>query len=126
MSAPRALLVVDHGSRLDEANEAVIQVAHRIRSLRPELIVEYAHMEIAHPDLAAGVATCVAAGAREIVIQPFLLAPGRHTRETIPNQIAQLAHNYPEIRIRLTEPLGPHDLLADLVLLRLDETSKIN
>lgn len=121
MSVPRALLIVDHGSHLPEANEMIAVVAKRIRSLRPELIVEHAHMEIASPNIAAGMAACVAAGAREVIVHPFLLAPGRHTRETIPERVAEAADGHPDIRIRLTAPLGPHDALADLVLIRLDE-----
>ena len=51
MKPNRALLILDHGSRQESANEEFRQLAERLRTLRPDLIVEYAHMEVADPDL---------------------------------------------------------------------------
>lgn len=121
MSAERALLILDHGSRQEAANEGFRRVAERIRALRPDLIVEYAHMELAAPDIAAGVAACVARGAQQIIVHPYLLAAGRHTRETIPALVEQVAREYPDVDFRITAPLGPHEKLVELVILRLDE-----
>ena len=121
MSGRRALLIVDHGSRQPEANAVVSEIARMTRRLRPELIVEYAHMEIAEPTLKQGVASCVAAGAQEIIVHPYLLADGRHSRETIPEEVERVAASHPEIRFKITDPLGPHEKLAELVLLRLDD-----
>ena len=121
MSKKRALLIVDHGSQQPEANLAVDEIVSMTRRLRPDLIVEYAHMEIAEPTIEQGVAHCVAAGAREIVVHPYLLADGRHNQETIPEEIEAVARHYPDIRFKITKPLGPHPKLAELVLLRLDD-----
>jgi sirohydrochlorin ferrochelatase len=121
MSERRALLIVDHGSRQPEANAVVSEIALMTQRLRPGLIVEYAHMEIAEPTLEQGVASCVAAGAQEIVVHPYLLADGRHSQETIPEEVERVAARYPDIQFRITDPLGPHRKLAELVLLRLDD-----
>ena len=121
MKPNRALLILDHGSRQESANEEFRQLAERLRTLRPDLIVEYAHMEVADPDMAAGVAACVARGAKEIVVHPYLLAAGRHTRETIPSLVEQVSQEYPDLQFTITAPLGPHEKLVELVLLRLDE-----
>ena len=121
MSLKKALLIVDHGSRQPEANQAVVEIARMTKTLRPDLIVEYAHMEMVEPNLATGVSACVKAGADEIRVQPYLLADGRHTRETIPELVDEAALAHPDVQFRIAQPLGPHEQLAHLVLLRMDE-----
>lgn len=122
MSKKRAVLIVDHGSRQPEANATIREIVAMAREIRPDLIVEYAHMEMAEPDLAQGVARCMESGADEVVVHPYLLADGRHCRETIPEEIERLSSLYPDIHFRITAPLGPHRKLAEIVLERVDET----
>lgn len=113
----RALLLVDHGSRRDEANAQLETVADALRSrLGPEAIVRAAHLEIAQPDIASAVADCVAAGADEIVVLPYFLGPGRHTTRDIPARVREAVRRHPGIRVRVGDPLGPDDALVDLLL----------
>ena len=114
----RALIVIDHGSRLDAANALVAAVAARVRERRPGDIVVHAHMELASPSLEEAVATCRAQGAQEIVVVPYFLGPGRHTGETIPSQVAALVARYPDLELRIAEPLGADDRLVDVLLER--------
>lgn len=121
MTTRQAILIVDHGSRQAEANELVVAIAERVRHLQPQLHVEYAHMEIADPDFFEAVAACVRAGAHEIIVQPYFLGEGRHTRETIPALIDEAARQYPAIAFRLSAHLGLHDKLVEVVLERIRE-----
>jgi sirohydrochlorin ferrochelatase len=66
----RAILLVDHGSRRPEANRQLERIARLVAERVPDTIVRFAHMELAPPDVAAGVAACAAAGARELVVHP--------------------------------------------------------
>ena len=116
MSGPRAIVLIDHGSRLPEANEVVEQVAAALRARAPGTAVEVAHLELAPPDLAEAVARCVASGATEIVVQPFFLAPGRHSARDIPALAAAAADRHAGVSIRVGEPLGAHPALVDAVL----------
>jgi sirohydrochlorin ferrochelatase len=115
----RALLIVDHGSRQPDANRLVERVAERVRERRPDLIVEHGHMEIAEPSLADAVARCVSAGATDIVVHPYFLGSGRHTSETIPALVARVAAEHPGVTLRISDPLGLHDKLVDVVLERI-------
>jgi sirohydrochlorin ferrochelatase len=112
-----AILLVDHGSRRAEANDQLEKIARLIRR-RGHRIVIAAHMELAEPSIAAGVDACVAAGAREIVVHPYLLAPGRHSTTDIPELAAEAASRHPDVTIRVSEPLGVHEKLVDVVLER--------
>ena len=120
MKSKPAILLVDHGSRRAEANQQLESIAQLLRNRDPERIVRIAHMEIAKPTIAEGLAACVSAGAREIVVHPYLLAPGRHSREDIPTLSAEAAAGHPGVAVRVSEPLGVHDKLADVVLERVD------
>ena len=120
MKSKPAILLVDHGSRRAEANQQLESIAQLLRNRDPGRIVRIAHMEIAKPTIAEGLAACVSAGAREIVVHPYLLAPGRHSREDIPTLSAEAAAGHPGVAVRVSEPLGVHDKLADVVLERVD------
>lgn len=117
--ASQAILLLDHGSRQNEANEAVVAIAARIRDLQPGFHVEYAHMEIADPDFFAGVSACARAGAARIIVQPWFLGDGRHTRETIPALVAEAERRFPALEFRIAAHLGTHDKLIEVALERI-------
>jgi len=112
----RAILLVDHGSRRDEANALLEEIADQIRRREAEAIVEVAHLEIAAPDIGEGIERCVGRGANHIVVHPFFLGPGRHTSEDIPAQVERARQRHPNVRIRISEPLGSHAALIDVIL----------
>ncbi len=117
----RAILLVDHGSRSNAANELLGQIAERLRERTPSCVVEIAHMEIAPPNIADGIAACAAAGADEIVVLPYFLGPGRHTSETIPELVDEAARAHSGLDIRISSPLGTHPKLVDVILDRIRE-----
>lgn len=115
----RAVLLVDHGSRRPEASAQLDTLARRVAERLPGWIVETAHLELVPPSLAEGLAACVAAGARDVVIHPFLLAPGRHVLEDLPRLAAEAAARHPGVVVRVSEALGLHEKLVDVVLERI-------
>lgn len=115
----RAVLLVDHGSRRPEAAAQLDALARRVAERLSGWIVETAHLELVPPSLADGVSACVAAGARDVVVHPFLLAPGRHALEDIPRLAAEAASRHPGVQVRVSEPLGLHEKLVDVVLERI-------
>ncbi len=119
----RAIVLIDHGSRRDEANAQLEAVAAAVRARSPDDLVECAHMELAEPTLAQAVERCVAIGAREIVVHPYFLGPGRHTQEDIPRLVAEIAAQHPDVSIRTSEPLGVHAGVVEAVLDRVNASS---
>lgn len=114
------LLLIDHGSRRADANAQLEDMARRVSALRPGALVACAHMEIAQPDIAAGVAGLVSRGAREIVALLYFLSDGRHAGEDVPRLVREACAAHPGVTGRCGLALGPHDALARLLLERAD------
>ncbi len=118
----RAVLLVDHGSRLDEANAIVERIAERLRDRLPDRRIAIAHMELAAPSMGEALDELAAAGVTEVVVHPYFLGPGRHSTRDIPALAEQAAARHPRLRVRVGEPLGVHDGLVEAVLSRVRET----
>jgi len=116
-----AVIVIDHGSRRDAANDMLFDVVEQYKAVTGVRIVEAAHMELADPTLEDAVKACIAHGARQIVVHPYFLAPGRHSTGDIPNMVAEMAARYPELGFRITEPLGIAPQLAEVMQQRILE-----
>jgi len=114
----KALILVDHGSVVKEANDMIIEVANMIRqnSKCDFDIVRYAHMELAEPTISEAFDACVAEGAEEIIVHPYFLAPGRHSTKDIPRMVEDAAKKYTHVSYRITEPLGLHQKIIDVIL----------
>ncbi len=112
----RALLIVDHGSRSAAANRVVATLARKLQKRLPDWVVRSAHMELARPSIAEAIDACVGAGAREIVVHPYFLAPGLHATRDVPALARAAVRKHRGVRVRITRPLGIHDGLVDVVL----------
>lgn len=117
----RAVLIVDHGSRRPEANAQLDALLARVRTRLPELLVLGAHLELAPPSVADGIDACVAAGAREVAIHPFFLAPGRHSAEDLPRLAREGEDRHRNVSILVGPPLGLHEQVVEAVFERIQE-----
>lgn len=115
----RGILIVDHGSRLAEANALLERLAARVRERLPDRLVAIAHLELAPPSLDDALVGLIEQGATDIVVHPYFLAPGRHSTHDIPERVAALARCHPGVVVRLAEPLGLHPGLVEAVVERL-------
>jgi sirohydrochlorin ferrochelatase len=109
------IVIVDHGSRREEANRLHESFVREWRERGNYPIVEAAHMELAEPSIATAFDACVAAGATTVVVAPYFLWPGRHWDHDIPALAAEARERHPDVRYLVAAPLGPHPLLGDIV-----------
>ena len=115
----KGILIVDHGSQKREANEMLRSMADLIQTMAgQDVVVRYAHMELAEPDIAAGFSSCVQAGATDVTVFPYMLSPGRHSTADIPRMVANVAKTFPNVAFRVTPAFGLHGKLAEVVLER--------
>lgn len=111
------IIIVDHGSRLEQSNQMLEQIAALFgqRFQQQYEIVEPAHMELAEPSIASAYGRCVRRGAQRIVVCPFFLGPGKHWTQDIPRLAAEAAAQFPGTKYHVTQTLGIDDLILELL-----------
>jgi sirohydrochlorin ferrochelatase len=115
----KAILLIDHGSRRDAANEMMDCMANLVQAMAgSDVIARYAHMELAEPSIEAGLRSCVEAGATDVICFPYMLSPGKHSTGDIPRLVAAAAVSFPGVTYSVTAAFGVHEKLAELILLR--------
>lgn len=119
---PNGIIIVDHGSRRDESNHMLEEVAVLFAQRFAETyeIVEPAHMELAEPSIATAYAKCVKRGATRLIVCPFFLGPGKHWTGDIPRLTADAAKDFPQTEYHVTMPLGIDDLILELLNKRVE------
>ncbi len=109
------LVLTAHGSRDPRSGTNARAVADRLRSMRPDLDVRLAFLELTAPnfvDALSGVPDT-----RHAVVTPLLLASAYHARLDIPRQIARAgAHG-----VRQADVLGEDERLVSVLRERLGE-----
>lgn len=109
------LIVFAHGSSVEQANEAVRQVANRAAQRSGFDHWSAAFLELAQPDLAAAVEDLLAHGANRIVVTPYFLTMGIHLKRDLPNIAAEVSARHPGLEIVCTEPLDGHPALVSIL-----------
>jgi sirohydrochlorin ferrochelatase len=113
----KGILIVDHGSVRAEANDMLICMSNLLQTMAgPEVVVRYAHMDLAEPDIRRGFTDCVEAGATDITVFPYMLSPGRHSTADIPRMVAAAASAFSRVTFSVTPAFGVHEKLAELIL----------
>ena len=119
--AVAAVLLIAHGSRRQQANEDLVQLADRVRARGGYSAVEIAYLELARPDIPEGIANCVKRGAARVLMLPYFLSAGSHVTDDLERYRREASEQYPQVEFRLCRPLGLHPLMIDLVMTRLAE-----
>ena len=118
MTAP-ALVALAHGSRDPRSAQTIKDLVHEVRSMRPDLRVEPAFLELAKPSFATVVDRLVRAGYDEIVVVPLLLNQAYHAKVDVPNAVAEATARHPGLRIRASSVLGLEPVFLEVLDRRL-------
>ncbi len=120
-STERAVLLLGHGSRRGEANDVLRHMAAALQDLKRFGVVAPAFLHFEKPDFHEGLAALLRRGFRDIIVMPYFLYCGAHVLKDIPVEMNLARVKYPDLKIRITENLGFHDKLLDIVVQRLSE-----
>ena len=110
-----AVLIVDHGSRKKAANDMIFSVVNACQKKLDTHIVVGAHMELSDPSILDGFKSCVEQGATYITVIPFMLSPGRHSTEDIPNLCQEASIECNNIPYCVTTHFGEHELVSEIL-----------
>ena len=116
-----AILMMAHGSRIAEANDAARQVAKMVQELTGFEVVEVSFRELHEPNIQQGIDACVARGAKRILLMPYFLFMGAHVLHDLPEEISEAKKRYPELIMEMGGHLGAHRKLAEVESERINE-----
>jgi sirohydrochlorin ferrochelatase len=114
----KALLLIAHGSRRQQSNDEVIELADKLKKNSDGQydIIHAGFLELAETLIPDGIKKCVDDGATSIVILPYFLNSGRHVIEDIPEIVNSTKSLYPEADIKIAPHLGASELMMDLLI----------
>ena len=104
----RSYVLIAHGSREPGSNRAFLQMVSRLKSSLKAPLMAGAFLELAQPSIPETLEQAARSGAREIVVIPLMLFPGRHAVKDIPALVRAAAARHKEIRFRLKKSLALH------------------
>lgn len=113
------LVLIAHGSRRAEANDDLHRVADSLRRRGfPHVFPSF--LELAEPTILAAGTACAQSGVRLVVLLPYFLSAGKHVVDDLESARCSLAKSVPTVEFRLADPLGPHSLLENILIERLE------
>ena len=118
MTAP-ALITLAHGSRDPRSAATITALVGEVRTMRPDLRIEPAFLELAKPGFDKVVDRLVKAGFDEIVVVPLLLSDAYHANVDVPNAVAAAIERHPGLQIRATKILGLEPAFLEVLDTRL-------
>lgn len=121
MENKKAVLIVSHGSKSQDAVDQFDQVVALVQQNGNFPIVKGAHMELALPDIPTVIKDLVDAGNTEIVVVPYFLFNGNHIKNDIPEILNEQKQLYPDVAFRFGDPIGFEPLMADILVKRAAE-----
>ena len=119
-----AYIVIAHGSRDSEANQAFKGFLEEFRRAFPSRSAEGAFLELAAPSLKDAIAGSVDRGAEEIFIIPWMLFSGRHVKKDIPQMIQEAKQKFPQVDFHYAGPLCEHPGMLSLLEDKLNSFSE--
>lgn len=114
-----AVIIFAHGSRVEQANSGVRDLARQVQDVGGFCYVRAAFLEIAQPALAAAIAEAVSAGQTRLIVIPYFLTMGIHLRRDLPELITRERRRYPGVEILVSDSLGGHPGLTSIILDRI-------
>lgn len=120
------ILLVGHGTRHALGQEEFLRTVEMVTAARPDVPVAGSFLELAQPDIPAGIAALLDRGARRIIVMPELLFEAGHAKEDIPAIVARElnAQIGGDVAWHMAPPLGCHGELVRLSARRFREAVK--
>ena len=116
-----AILMMAHGSRIAEANDAAREVAKMVQEITGFEMVEVSFREMHEPNIQLGIDACVAKGAERILLMPYFLFSGAHVLHDLPDEISEAKKRYPNLLMEMGGHIGVHRKLAEIEAERIGE-----
>ena len=113
MSTTKALVLFAHGARDPRWSAPFERLQQVIQAQLPEVAVRLAFLELMNPRLPEVAAELVQAGCSKLMIVPVFLGQGGHVLRDLPEIVAQLQADHPQVEIRVADAVGESTAVLD-------------
>mgnify|MGYP000609030077 FL=1 len=107
-----ALILFAHGARDPEWANPMRRVQAAVRSRQPGVPIELAFLEFMTPTLPECIAGLLADGVGKIVVMPMFIARGGHLKRDVPEMLAALRAEHPDVEFVLGDAIGEHETVV--------------
>jgi sirohydrochlorin cobaltochelatase len=104
--ATAATILFAHGARNPDWRKPLEAIREAMLACRPDARVELAFLEFLPLSLPEAIDLLAAEGRRDLTIVPVFMAQSGHTKRDLPALLAAATQRHPDVRIRLTAPIG--------------------
>lgn len=118
MTAP-ALVALAHGSRDPRSAATIKALVGQVRSMRPDLRIEAAFLDLSKPSFQTAIDKVVRAGYDEVVVVPLLLTHAFHAKVDVPGAVAEAVARHPQLQVEATDILGLEPVFLEVLDRRL-------
>ncbi len=115
-----ANILVAHGMRKGDQNKALGDFLERLLS-DETYNYELAYIESEEKSIENTIGRLIDQGETEFKVVPLLIFSAMHYIVDVPNILESIKQAYPHIRYEISEPLGTHDYMVDLVEKRIND-----
>ncbi len=112
------LVIIAHGSRREESNQEVRDLASKIQAISGNQYgnIIAGFLELAKPLIPEALEQCIRDGGEEIHVFPYFLSAGRHVTKDVPNDVTLIQQKHPDVNIIMKDYLGNNQALPQLIL----------
>ena len=126
----QGIIVLGHGSHasIGEPNQVIFQITDIIKSRIGHDLIETAilYPQSGLQSIDEAVKILADKGAERIIIAPMFFINGAHVSNSIPEKIAKLRVNYPQINIAMAAHIGADPRIAEILLDRIMAVNNAN
>ncbi len=123
MSENKAVVLLGHGSKKEDANNVLKDLAKMMEKENP-CPVYSSFLQFTTPTLEETIEGIIDNGAETVVIVPVFLFPGVHLTKDIPAIVDELKEKYPDRNFYLSGPIGADERLLPILKERAENPEK--
>jgi sirohydrochlorin ferrochelatase len=108
-------IVIAHGSRAPHVTDHHQAVCDELAASTGDIEVRPAYLEINEPSIPDAIDAAVSDGADRLVLVPYFLHAGNHTRRDIPAFVDEARRRHPGVELATARHLGPDPRLVAIL-----------
>ncbi len=109
----RGLLLIDRGSREEEAKQELEVICKKIKEKGKYEFSNYCFLEVIPPFIEEGINQSLAHDIDELTIVPYFLYPGKKIKAAVNESIG--FQEKTDVKLRITKPMSMHKTMIELV-----------